>query len=366
MTSSARYVGANGSHAQQVLDLGVGQISGPGPDQLDGILKHALEPPFNAYSPPAGVPGVRTAVARALGVKQGGEAVVMTTGASGAFLSFLLLSIGVRQRPRLAVPDPCYPAFLGTCRRLGIATDVYRVEGRRIDLDTFRGALTPDTIGAVVITPGNPDGIVLHPDDIQQAELLAAEHDVALVLDQSYAELAPSAMSQATLMLLHERSAQLRSFSKPYALSGQRCGAIITSPTSVNAFAQAHFAALMSAPTLGQVLAARCLEPEVREPFLERTRDRLVRRHSRMSAAAAHVPGVSVSPSDVGVFAWLRLPHDGHKVAARLADHSVVVVPGLAFGAHWSNHIRVLSDVPETSMTRFVAALRQSVGEGVA
>lgn len=366
MKPSDQRLGMNRTQSEGILDLGVGQISGSGPEQLRDVLMHALKPPFNAYSPPAGLPGAREAVARSLGVQQGGGAVVMTTGASGAFLAFLLVSHSARATPRLAVPDPCYPAFLGTCRRLGIATDAYRVEGRHIDIGTFRDALTPHTIGAVLITPGNPEGLVLHPDDVRQAELLTAEHDIALVLDQSYADLVSPLIPQASLQLLHQRSVQLRSFSKSYALSGHRCGAMVTSPGSAGAFAHAHFAALLSAPTLAQVLAVRCLDPEIREPFLAETRARLTTRHALMAAAVAKVPGVSVSPSDVGVFAWVRLPRDSRGVTARLADLGVVVAPGRAFGTQCPDHVRVLSDVPKSSVTRFVLALRRCVEEEVA
>lgn len=353
--------GTNEMWLEEILDLGVGQISGAAPVQLGDLLQDALKPPFNAYSPPAGIPAVRETVARLLGVEQGGSSVVMTTGASGGFLAFLLVSRNLRPNPRLAVPDPCYPAFLGVCRRLGITTDAYRVKGRHIDFESFQDALKPDTIGAVIITPGNPEGVALHADDVRQAELMAAENDVALVLDQSYADLTPCTIPQATLQLLHHRSTHLRSFSKSYALSGHRCGAMITLPTSSDVFAQAHFAALLSAPTLAQMFAVRCLEPNVREQFLENTRHRLTTRHAAMSGAVADIPGVSVPSSDIGLFAWIHLPYDSRKIAAHLSSQGIVVVPGTAFGTQWPNHIRVLSDIPKSSVNRFVTALRQCI-----
>lgn len=346
-----------------VLDLSVGQISGPGPAELQEALGHGLTPPYNAYTPPHGLPGARLATARALDLDSGPAGVVMTTGASGAFLAFLLVSRGTRPEPRIALPDPCYPAFLNTCRRLGIAIDTYATDGRRIDPRSFAAAVTSQTIGAVVISPGNPTGVVTSASDVLVAEQAAAELDVPLVLDESYADLVDPAVTQARLAMLHPRSVRLRSFSKCFALSGHRTGALVAAPAAADGFAQAHFAALMSAPTLAQVLAATCLDPAVRDPFLARTRERLATRHAALCAAATAVPGIEVEPTDVGVFAWVRGPLDAQETTRRLAAQGVLVVPGAAFGATCTDRFRVLADVPEVAVDRFIDALRRAVTE---
>ncbi len=345
----------------EVLDLSVGQISGPGPEQLQDVLAHGLAPPFNSYTAPRGLPGARAATARALGLEAGPEGVMMTTGASGAFLAFLLVCRGTRPQPRIALPDPCYPAFLNTCRRLGVAVDTYPLTGPRIDLGSFAAAITDQTIGAVVISPGNPTGVVTCPPDVLAAERAAAAGDVPLVLDESYADLIDPAVPQARPMMLHERSVRLRSFSKGFALSGHRTGALVAAPSAVDAFAQAHFAALMSAPTLAQVLAATCLDPVVSEPFLARTRERLSTRHAALREALVTVPGVEVDAADVGVFAWVRGPLG---TARRLAADGVLVVPGAAFGVSSPDRFRVLADVPAAAVDRLTQALRRAVAEG--
>lgn len=348
----------------ELLDLSIGQISGPGPKELQHILTHGLTPPYNAYAAPVGLPGARIATARALALQSGPASVVMTTGASGAFLAFLLVSRETRPRPRITLPDPCYPAFLNTCRRLGIAIDTYRIDGPYIDLDSFTTAATENTIGAVIISPGNPTGVVASETDVLAAEHVAAALDIPLVLDESYADLVDPSVHQPQLAMLHERSVRLRSFSKCFALSGHRIGALVASPRMADTFAQAHFGALMSAPTVSQVLAATCLGASVRDAFLASTRARLSERHRVLREAVSNVHGLEVDDTDVGVFAWVRLPVDGRTMAQRLGRQGVLVVPGVAFGDSCHDRVRVLADIPEPAVERLADALHRVLDDG--
>lgn len=347
----------------KVLDLGMIKIDSQMPEQLHDIFKKSSELNFNSYSAPAGIPGVRKLVSSALIGTDDYSSVVMTAGASGAFLSFLLASIKSQTSPRITLPDPCYPGFLGLCKRFGIGIDLFELNAGRINLDSLKSAINRDTMGVVLISPGNPDGKLIDSSDLSNAEQIAANYSIPVVLDQSYADLLSTQDTHQKLAFLEERSIQIRSFSKSFALSGFRCGALITTPNFAHSYAQAHYSALLSAPTIGQLLAARCMNPDISGRFLEKTRNRLLQRQEMLVTKLGSIPGVAVQPNDIGLFAWIALNCDGNLLARNLRELGIVVVPGLAFGPRNSRFIRVLSDIPEEEQNRFVAATGYAVRE---
>lgn len=346
-----------------IIDLGVIQVDSDCPTQLSDVLVNALKYPFNSYSSPAGLPHVRRQVASGLIGDFNASSLIMTSGASGAFLSFILSHIENKHECRIALPDPGYPGFAGVCRRLGIKIDRYKVNGSRIDLDSFNNALFPNTVAAILISPGNPTGRVLDSNDLSQAESLAAGQEIPVLLDLSYLHLVSDFQNVPVLAFLDERSVQIYSFSKAFALSGFRSGALVANTKYAEIYAKTHFSALLSAPTIGQLLAARCVQSDVRKGYLDNTRDRLKQRYDELTLRLSGIDGVTVDVSDIGLFAWIRLPQNAAVVADLLRKQGFVVVPGYAFGERNDQHIRVLSDVNSMVQSQFVRALRTSIQE---
>lgn len=114
-------------------------------------------------------------------------------------------------------------------------------------LSDCESLITPRTRAIVLISPNNPTGATYPPSLIESFALLAETHGIALILDETYRDfLLSSDGEQAVPHTLFQHSSpastsklewrwratlvHLFSFSKSYAIPGQRLGAIIASP----------------------------------------------------------------------------------------------------------------------------------------
>ena len=89
--------------------------------------------------------------------------------------------------------------------------------------------ITERTRAIVLVTPGNPTGVTIAPATIQAFFELAQEHDIALIVDETYRNFRPSQEAPHPLYnqpAWEETAIFLHSFSKDLAIPGYRVGAI--------------------------------------------------------------------------------------------------------------------------------------------
>ena len=145
------------------------------------------------YAPnPFGMPEARAAVARYYlerGLPADPEHIVLTTSTSEAY--GWLFKLLADQGDELLVPQPSYPLLPLLARLEGVRLVPYplvREEGWRIDLGAVARAIGPRTRGVLLVSPNNPTGSLVHRDDAHALEQLAAEHGLALVADEVFAD----------------------------------------------------------------------------------------------------------------------------------------------------------------------------------
>lgn len=143
------------------------------------------------YEPtPLGASSARAAVARyyadrGLGVQPDELLLTASTSEAYSFLFKILADPG----ERILVPRPSYPLFDDLAALESLAVDSYPLvyEGEwRIDLQSLRQALRPDTRAILVVHPNNPTGSFLKQDEKATLSELCLEHDVALIVDEVF------------------------------------------------------------------------------------------------------------------------------------------------------------------------------------
>ncbi len=145
------------------------------------------------YEPhPRGLPPARAAVAAyyaTRGITLPTERIHCTASTSEAyaFLFMLLAEPG----DEILVPQPSYPLIEYLAGLQSIALGRYNLrynatEGWRIDATSLEAARSPRTRAVVAVSPDNPTGSYLHPDDLVLLERWCAEHDLALIVDEVF------------------------------------------------------------------------------------------------------------------------------------------------------------------------------------
>ena len=214
---------AEGAH---VLHLETGEPSRGAPEIVLAAARRALDEERIGYTEALGLPALRARIAAFYGERYGckvaPDQVVTTVGASGAFILAFLAAFDAGQRVALA--EPCYPAYRNILAALGIevvplASDAEHRFQPTIELLEAAGPLH----GLVVASPSNPTGTMLAPGELATIAAWCEGTGVRLISDEiyhgiTYGREAASAVTSAGHAVV------VNSFSKYFAMTGWRLG----------------------------------------------------------------------------------------------------------------------------------------------
>ena len=212
------------------------------------------------YGDPAGLPALREAIARHVGVSRGviasADDVTVTSGTQQALdvIARVLLSPG----DRIAVEDPGY----GPPRRL-FETLGARVAAVPVDLEGLVVPSIPRNVRAVYVTPSHqyPTGVSMTLGRRQALLAWANRHNAAILEDDYDSEFRFGDRPLEPLRTLDgaDRVVYLGSFSKTL-LPGLRLGFLIAPRTLRDAVHRAKFLTDWHSPTLLQRVLARFID----------------------------------------------------------------------------------------------------------
>jgi aspartate/methionine/tyrosine aminotransferase len=205
--------------------------------------------------------------------------------------------------------------------------------------------LTPRTRAIVLVTPGNPTGVTVPPDELAAFAALARRHDLALVLDETYRSFRDDPAPAHALFAdpaWRDTVVSLHSFSKDLALPGYRVGAVLGSPALLREVMKLLDCVAIGAPRIGQEAAWAGLT-KARDWRAERAAE-VAGRRAGFAAALAARPGGFELVTCGGFFAWVRHPSDRPTpdvVVDLLTEQDVLVLPGTDFQAVDDGAMRV-------------------------
>lgn len=216
---------------RDIIHLEIGEPDFDTPANVVQAAVEALQRGETHYSPSAGIPPLREAIAeevgRLRGIRVSPEGVVVTPGAK-PIMFFTILAL-VEAGDEVIYPNPGFPIYESMVNFVG-ATPVpipLREENEfRLDVDELRDKITPKTRLLILNSPHNPTGSVLSRDDLAQIAQLALEHDFMVLSDEVYSRIIyqEEHVSVASFPGLQERTIILDGFSKTYAMTGWRLG----------------------------------------------------------------------------------------------------------------------------------------------
>ena len=194
IVAEARRVEAAGT-AVRYLNIGDPILFGfRTPPHLVEAVERAIRDGHNGYVPSVGIASAREAVADECG-RRGmpllADRVVLTSGTSEGIE--LALTALAEAGDEVLVPVPTYPLYTAVLAKIGAVPVFYRTDpanGWLPDLDHIRSLINPKTRALVAIDPNNPTGAV-YPPAVRRALVDIAEtHNVPLLADEVYADVA--------------------------------------------------------------------------------------------------------------------------------------------------------------------------------
>jgi aspartate/methionine/tyrosine aminotransferase len=323
----------------------------PHPDLLRRMAEVAGAPDGSRYGPIHGDESLRRAyaveIARLYGARITPEDVAITAGCNLGFVVTMMLA--ARAGDAVLLPTPWYFNHQMTLDMLGIVPKPLpcRASNRFVPDPVDAEALIDAKVRAIVlVTPNNPTGAIYPPETIAAFADLCRRRRILLILDETYRDFLDAEAGHPHEMLTIESwrdtIIQLYSFSKAYAVPGQRCGAILAD-RSLNRQIEKILDCL-------QICPPRTPQPALAEgiaglrDWREENRAEIVRRADAFRAVLGAFPDWHID-SIGAYFCYLRHPFRGSSadaVAERLAtERGVLCLPGSFFGPGQDDYLRV-------------------------
>lgn len=291
------------------------------------------EVPLN-YVHAAGTRELRRAVAEFYGGIDP-DWVQVTTGSAEAL--WLILFDACEKGANVIVPSPCYPAFDGIPRALGVEVRYWRLRpenGFRPDFDELRKLIDGNTRCLIVNSPHNPTGIVLEYEEVGAAAELAAARGIRFVADEVYhgiyydGKARQSAASIPTATVTGD-------VSKAFSLAGLRIGWIVERDAERrHAFYNARSFICVSSSVVGERLSALALRQyrTIWQRNTEVAGQNLLALAALFEEASSEIAWVRPQ-GGFTCFPWLKNQADARPLCRRLVKEAgVLFAPGDCFG----------------------------------
>ncbi len=337
-----------------IIDLGMGNPDLPTPPGIvDKLCEVVKDPRTHRYSSSKGIPGLRRAQAayygRRFGVKLDPETqVVATLGSKEGFAN--MAQAITAPGDVILCPNPTYPIHAFGFIMSGGVIRSMQVEPDENFLPTLERAVRhsiPKPLALILNYPSNPTAHVATLDFYKDVVAFARRHDIFILSDLAYAEIyfdgspPPSVLQVPGAM---DVAVEFTSMSKTFSMPGWRMGFAVGNERLVSALTRVKSYLDYGAFTPIQVAAAAALNgdgsdiADVRSVY-QRRRDVMVEAFGR---AGWDVPAPAAT-----MFAWAPVPEpfkdlgslEFSKLLVEKAD--VAVAPGIGFGEHGDNHVRI-------------------------
>lgn len=216
---------------REIVHLEVGEPDFATPENIVEAAIRALKGGATKYTPSAGIPQLREAIARQVsdtrGIQVKPEQVVVTPGAK-PIMFFVILAM-VDSGDEVLTPNPGFPIYESMIRFTGGKPVFYRLREEnhfRFDPDEFKRLVSDRTKLIIINSPHNPTGGVLERSDLKVIADIATSRDIPVLSDEIYWRILYDGNHTSILSFpgMPERTILLDGFSKTYSMTGWRLG----------------------------------------------------------------------------------------------------------------------------------------------
>jgi len=368
------------SEGRDILDLSAGEPDFDTPTficdaAIDGIRKGRTR-----YTPPAGTPELRKAIAARLSERAGRtldvEGVVVTSGAKQALFNAIFTLFGPGDEVIVVAPYwTTYPDLIMLARAEPVFVFGEQSRGFKVTPADLDRVATPKTRGLVLNSPCNPTGAVYTLAELRALAAWARERNVWLISDEIYRSIYFGGESEGAPGVLDLEPSELGPFvlvdgaSKSFAMTGWRIG-FTYAPVELSKKMTALQSQITSNPTTPAQVAALAAysSPEAADEAVREMAAAFRRRRDMVTARMRELlPGVEFVEPTGAFYLFFRV--DGFFTgevkdatawcSKLLEDQGVALVPGAAFGDdRWVRmSIAAADDVLERALARIAASV---------
>lgn len=336
-----------------VIDFGVGEPDFDTPAHIKDAAKKALDQGFTKYTPAAGIPELKKAIAAKFekdnGLKYSPEQIIVSCG--GKHSLYNLFQAVLDPGDEVVIISPywvSYPDMGMIAGAKPVFVQTSASNGFRPTAKELAAAITSKTALVVINSPSNPTGAAIPEKDLRSLQPVLEQGDFWVVSDEIYEKMVYDGFKQVSLATfskrLYEKTIVANGVSKTYAMTGWRIGYAAGDKEVVKAMGNIQSQSTSNPTSIAQKAAVEALtgsqnEVAVMVAEFKKRRDWIVK-------ALEEIPGVSCYKPEGAFYVFPDFnPCLGKSVAGKKISDSIALseflldnakvasVPGSAFGA---------------------------------
>ena len=364
-----------------VISFAAGEPDFPTPEYVvDAAVAAARDPKNHRYTPAAGLPELREAIAaktlRDSSLEVDPSQVIVTNGGKQAVYQAFATLLDPGDEVLLPAPYwTTYPEAIALAGGVPVEVFAGADQNYLVTVEQLEAARTPRTKVLLFVSPSNPTGSVYSPEQTAAIGAWAEEHGLWVISDEIYQNLVYDGVRAASIVeatpALADRTILVNGVAKTYAMTGWRLGWMVGPKDAITAAAnlQSHLSSNVSNISQRAALAALTGPQDA----VDEMRLAFDRRRRAIVAGLGAIDGVTV-PLPQGAFyvypdvsgllgrEWAGVtPTTSLELADLILEKAeVAAVPGEAFGP--SGYLRFSYALGDADIAEGVARLQELFG----
>ncbi|MEI7505969.1 MAG: pyridoxal phosphate-dependent aminotransferase [Actinomycetes bacterium] len=338
---------------ENVIGFGAGEPDFPTPEHIvEAAVKACRDPKMHRYTPAAGLPELREAIAaktlRDSGFQTTANQVLVTNGGKHAvFTAFAALC---DPGDEVIVPAPywtTYPEAVTLAGGVPVVVDTTEETGFRVTVEQLEKALTKRTKVLLFVSPDNPSGSVYPPEEVKAIGEWAVSRGIWVITDEIYEHLTYGQHKFTSMPTLVPELANqcviVNGVAKTYAMTGWRVGWMIGPADVMKASINFQSHATSNVNNVAQAAALAAVAGDL--TAVSMMRDAFERRGRTMHRMLNDIPGITCLEPEGAFYCYPNVTGlIGKTFNGKIANNSmeladiilsemkVAIVPGEAFG----------------------------------
>jgi aspartate aminotransferase len=353
--------------AENVYDFSLGNPAEDPPAGVMATFRRLAElnaPGSHGYMPNSGYPATRKAVAERLrrdtGVAFTENLVLMTVGCAGAMNAALKAILDAGDEVIVLMPFfPDYQFYITNHggRMVPVETDA----DFSINVSAIEAKITPRTKAIILNSPNNPTGVIYSESVLKSLEsmLQRVGHPIVVLSDEPYKAIVYDGAKCPEMASIISNCMITTSWSKTWAVAGERIGYLAISPRIPGAEALSNacnftnrILGYINAPAIWQHVVAEAPEEITDLPAYQEKRELMCNGLAKL--------GYAVRKPQGAFYVFLKTPMPDDLAFARiLQEEGILAVPGSGFGR--GGYVRLSLTVPRETIVRSIPAFGRAL-----
>lgn len=363
ITNQAKAMKAKG---EEVYGLAGGEPDLDTPDFIKEAAIQAIQEGKTKYTPAAGIPELREAIAEKLkkenGLDYDARQVVVNSGAKHSCMNAIMAV--VEEGDEVIIPSPywvSYPEMVRLAGGVPVIVETKEENGWKLTAEEFEENMTGLTKMVIINSPGNPTGAVYTEDELKAIGEVALLEDIVILSDEIYEHLIYDGEKHVSIASVskevYDLTITIGGFSKAYSMTGWRLGWIAAPQPLADAISKLQGHTTSNACSFAQYGGLAALQQK--STFVTDLRDEYDVRRQFVLQRLKAIPNVTVLEPKGAFYFFVNCEQLGMK-SVNLCDkllnrYRVAAVPGIAFGNDSCIRISYCTtlDVLNEGLTRF-------------